>query len=76
MPVRQRYTLRRLFRYAMPYRARMLWAVVGMVLYAIGSAGLAYLIKPIFDSVLPKQQDVAIVAWAIVGVYLLKGIGS
>jgi len=54
----------------------MLWAVVGMVLYAIGSAGLAYLIKPIFDSVLPKQQDVAIVAWAIVGVYLLKGIGS
>ena len=76
MPVRQRHTLRRLFEYATPYRARMLWAVLGMILYAIGSAGLAYLIKPIFDSVLPKQQDVAVVAWAIVGVYLLKGIGS
>ena len=47
-----------------------------MLVYAVGSAGLAYLIKPIFDSVLPKQQDVARIAWAIVGVYLLKGIGS
>jgi subfamily B ATP-binding cassette protein MsbA len=68
--------LRRLFGYAMPYRVRLAWAVVGMVIYAVGSAGLAYLIKPIFDNVLPKQQDVGRVAWAIVGVYLLKGIGS
>jgi subfamily B ATP-binding cassette protein MsbA len=72
----ERTTLRRLFSYAKPYRARMWWAVTGMVVYAIGSAGLAYMIKPIFDSVLPKQQDVARVAWAIVIVYLLKGIGS
>src|SRR6266542_4598915 len=47
-----------------------------MVVYAIGSAGLAWLIKPIFDSVLPKQQEVSLIAWGIVGVYLLKGIGS
>jgi ATP-binding cassette, subfamily B, bacterial MsbA len=73
---RQRTTLQRLFHYATPYRVRLGWAIVGMVVYAIGSAGLAYLIKPIFDSVLPKQQDVFRVAWAIVGVYLLKGIGS
>ena len=68
--------LRRLFRYAGAYRGRMLWAVVGMVIYAAASAGLAALIKPIFDSVLPKQQEVALIAWGIVGVYLLKGIGS
>jgi len=74
--VRQRTTLRRLFRYATPYRGRLSWAVVGMIVYAIGSAGLAWLIKPIFDSVLPKQQEVALIAWGIVGVYLLKGIGS
>jgi subfamily B ATP-binding cassette protein MsbA len=73
---KERKTLRRLFSYARPYRARLTWAVVGMIVYAVGSAGLAYLIKPIFDSVLPNQQDVARVAWAIVGVYLLKGIGS
>jgi subfamily B ATP-binding cassette protein MsbA len=72
----ERTTLRRLFAYAKPYRGRMWWAVTGMIVYAIGSAGLAYLIRPIFDSVLPKQQDVARVAWAIVIVYLLKGIGS
>src|SRR6202158_1917935 len=47
-----------------------------MVVYATGSAGLAWLIKPIFDSVLPKQQEVALIAWGIVGVYLLKGVGS
>src|SRR3954451_13689023 len=74
--MRERQTLRRLFRYAMPYRRRMGWAIVGMIIYAIGSAGLAYLIKPIFDSLLPKQQNVAFTAGAIVFVYLLKGIGS
>jgi ABC-type multidrug transport system fused ATPase/permease subunit len=74
--VRQRQTLRRLFDYATPYRVRMAWAILGMIVYAIGSAGLAYLIKPIFDSVLPKQQEVAFIAWMIVAVYLLKGIGS
>src|SRR5881409_2697997 len=43
---RQRTTLRRLLRYGLPYRPRLVWAVVGMVVYAIASAGLAYLIKP------------------------------
>src|SRR5438067_7480996 len=47
-----------------------------MVVYAIGSAGLAWLIKPIFDNVLPKQQQVALIAWTVVLVYLLKGMGS
>jgi ATP-binding cassette, subfamily B, bacterial MsbA len=74
--VSQRTTLRRLFRYSSPYRGLLAWAIVGMIVYAVGSAGLAWLIKPIFDSVLPKQQEVALIAWGIVGVYLLKGIGS
>src|SRR6476660_8172690 len=74
--LQQRTILRRLFGYSKPYRGLMAWALAGMIVYAVGSAGLAYLIKPIFDNVLPKQQDVARVAWAIVGVYFLKGIGS
>ena len=72
----QRSTLQRLFRYSAPYRGRLTWAVAGMVVYAIGSAGLAYLVKPIFDSALPNQEGVATIAWGIVAVYLLKGIGS
>ncbi|MCC7416908.1 MAG: ABC transporter ATP-binding protein [Acidobacteria bacterium] len=47
-----------------------------MIVYAIGSAGLAWLIRPIFDSVLPAQQLVALTAWLLVGVYVLKGLGS
>src|SRR6476660_2404335 len=74
--LQQRTILRRLFGYAGPYRGRLGWALAGMIVYAVGSAGLAYLIKPIFDNLLPKQQDVAWMAWAIVAVYLLKGIGS
>jgi len=73
---RQRYTLRRLLRYGLPYRSRLIWAIVGMVVYAIGSAGLAYLIKPIFDNLLPKQEQVGLIAGAVIGVYLLKGMGS
>src|SRR5438034_4882420 len=47
-----------------------------MVVYAIGTAGLAWLVKPIFDSVLPNQQRLTFTATGIVAVYLLKGIGS
>jgi subfamily B ATP-binding cassette protein MsbA len=68
--------LGRLFRYALPYRARIAWAVLGMIVYAAGSAGLAWIIKPILDNVLPNQAQLAITAWAIVGLYLIKGIGS
>jgi len=69
-------SLQRLFVYARPYRSRLVWAVGGMLLYAAGSAGLAALIKPLIDHVLPKQQDLAFIAWAIIGTFLLKGIGS
>ncbi|HTK29240.1 MAG TPA: ABC transporter ATP-binding protein [Vicinamibacterales bacterium] len=69
-------TLGRLFRYALPYRGRLAWAVAGMIVYAVGSAGLAYLVRPIFDSVLLNQRQVAFVVWAILFVNLLKGIGS
>jgi subfamily B ATP-binding cassette protein MsbA len=47
-----------------------------MVIYAAGSAGLALLIKPVIDNTLINQQQVAFIASAIIGVYLLKGIGS
>ncbi|MDE3154908.1 MAG: lipid A export permease/ATP-binding protein MsbA [Acidobacteriota bacterium] len=66
----------RLLRYARPYRLRLAGAVVAMAVYAVGSAGLAYLVKPIFDSVLPQQRDLALIAGAIVGFYFLKGVGS
>jgi len=68
--------LQRLFGYARRYRLRLAIALAAMILYAIGSAGLAVLIKPIVDRTLPTKQGLGLMAWSIVGVYLLKGIGS
>jgi subfamily B ATP-binding cassette protein MsbA len=47
-----------------------------MLVYAAASALLAAQIKRIFDIVLPHQQQVGQVAAAVVGLYLLKGIGA
>ena len=69
-------SLQRLFRMAAIYRGRLTWAVAAMLVYAAASAGLAALIRPILDSVLPSQTRLAQTAWAIVGLYLLKGVGS
>jgi len=68
--------LERLFAYARPYRRRLAWAVVGMLIYAVGSAGLPVLIKIIINDVLPQQRYVAYTAWMIIILYLLKGLGS
>jgi ATP-binding cassette, subfamily B, bacterial MsbA len=73
---RQRVTLRRLFDYSRPYRGRLAWAMVGMIVYGVGTAGLAWLIQPIVDNGLLSQQRVGFVAWSIIAVFFLKGLGS
>jgi len=47
-----------------------------MLVYAAGSAGLAALVKPILDNVLVNQARLAFTASALIGVYLVKGVGS
>ena len=66
----------RLLRYATPYRGRLAGALLAMLVYAAASGGLAALIKPIFDNVLPYQEMLGLVAAALIGCYLLKGLGS
>ena len=68
--------LRRLLRYARPYRGRFAVALLAMAVYGAGSAWLAWLVKPVLDDVLIRQQSLSTVAWAILAAYLLKGIGS
>jgi subfamily B ATP-binding cassette protein MsbA len=70
------HLLKRLFSYARPYRGRMMAAVAAMLVYAIGDAGQALLVKPIVDRTLTLADNVTLVAWGIVGVYLIKGVGS
>lgn len=68
--------LLRLLRYAAPYRLRLIWAIVAMLVYAVASAFLAAQIKEILDSVLPRREHVWRVAIAIVCAYLFKGLGG
>ncbi|HEY3380366.1 MAG TPA: ABC transporter ATP-binding protein [Vicinamibacterales bacterium] len=69
-------SLLRLFRFSAPYRGRLMAAFFWMVLYAIGSAGLAYMIKDVFDKVLASGAGLGMVAAAVIGANLLKGVGG
>jgi len=66
----------RLLEYARPYRARLLAALAAMLVYGAASAGVAALIQPIFDEVLPSRENLVPIAAAILGVYLTKGIAA
>jgi subfamily B ATP-binding cassette protein MsbA len=72
----QANVLFRLLEYARPYRGRLAAAFGAMVLYGAASAGIAALIQPIFDQVLPTRENLAPIAAAILIVYFLKGIGA
>ena len=54
----------------------MALALVAMVVYAAGSVGLMALVQPIFDNVLPRNEDLGRIGLLILGAYLAKGLGS
>ena len=54
----------------------MLAALPAMALYALASGGLAWLIQPIFDQVLPQADQVGLICGAIVGFYVVKGVSA
>ncbi|MEO5741944.1 MAG: lipid A export permease/ATP-binding protein MsbA [Vicinamibacterales bacterium] len=66
----------RLLRYAKPYKGRLAWAVLAMVIYAVASALVVYLIRPILDELLPNQQGLRTIAFSLIALYFLKGVGS
>ena len=72
----RRNVLFRLLQYSRPHRARLGAAIAAMVLYGAASAGVAALIQPIFDEVLPTRENLVPIAAAILIVYLLKGVGA
>ena len=47
----------RLLQFARPHRGRLVAALVAMLLYAAATAGVAALIQPIFDQVLPSREN-------------------
>jgi subfamily B ATP-binding cassette protein MsbA len=69
-------SLYRLLRYATPYKGRLAWAVLAMLIYAVASALLAYLNLIIFDVVLQTGQRLVFAISAIVVLYFAKGVGG
>ena len=66
----------RLLEFARPHRGRLIAALVAMLLYAAASAGVAALIQPIFDQVLPKRENLFAVSAALLSIYFVKGIAA
>ena len=70
--------LRRLLGFSRPYRGRLFLALAAMLVYAGASSGVAYLIAPIIDRVLPGTTGWPFRVWAglIIGAYVAKGLSS
>jgi subfamily B ATP-binding cassette protein MsbA len=68
--------LRRLIRYAAPYRVRFVGALAWMLVYAAGSAWLVALVQPILDRGLKDPAQFGGLAIQILGASLIKGVGA
>jgi subfamily B ATP-binding cassette protein MsbA len=66
----------RLLEYARPYRGRFIVALLAMLVYAAASAGLATLIQPLIDNVLPTRENLHLWGLAVLGIYAFKGLGA
>jgi subfamily B ATP-binding cassette protein MsbA len=66
----------RLIAFARPYRGRLAAAAAAMIVYGAASAGVAALIQPILDRVLPRHEELAQIIIAILALYLIKGAGA
>ena len=47
-----------------------------MIVYGAASAGVASLIQPILDRVLPRHEELGQIVTAILALYLIKGVGA
>jgi subfamily B ATP-binding cassette protein MsbA len=70
------HPLRRLLTFSRPYRGRFVAALLAMLFYAAASTGVALLVKPIIDRVLPGEKHFSTWAGLILFAYLVKGLGS
>ena len=69
---------RRLIAYIRPYHAKLFWAVMAMIVYAVSSTSFAALMKPMLDGsfVERDQTAIAVVPVLILLVFLLRGIAT
>jgi len=65
-------------KYYKDYKLKFFYAVIGMILVAIGSSSIAYLIKPVLDKIFVEHNETMlyILPFLIILAYFTKGIGS
>ena len=74
--------MKELFKYFLPYmvgyKKEFLFAIIGMIAVAIGTAGTAHMLKPILDDVFISKDEtmLAIIPAIVVGIFALKSIGK
>jgi subfamily B ATP-binding cassette protein MsbA len=64
--------------YLVGYKRQFIFAIIGMLAVAIGTAGTAQIIKPVLDDVFVAKDStmLAIIPFLLVGVFSLKGAGQ
>ncbi|MBA1420702.1 MAG: ABC transporter ATP-binding protein [Epsilonproteobacteria bacterium] len=74
--------MKQLFKYFLPYimgyKKEFIFAILGMIAVAVGTAGTAHLLKPILDDIF-INKDKEMLAWIpvmIIGIFALKSIGK
>lgn len=60
------------------YIRKFVYAVIGMILVAIGTSGTAYVIKPVLDDIFINKdmQMLYLLPWLVVALYFAKGFGK
>ena len=73
-----RYLLKRFLPYFRDYKKEFFFAILGMIMAAIGTTATAYIIKPVLDKIFIEHNEhlLTLLPFAVVLVYLIKGGGS
>lgn len=69
--------LRRSIEYFLPYKMRIIVALLALGLVALSTAGIAYLVQPMLDEIFIKkdQSALVVVPFLVVAAFLTKGAG-
>ncbi len=69
---------KRFIPYFKDYKLQFIYSIIGMILAAAGSAGLAYIIKPVLDNIFieKNEQLLYILPFGLVLIYFIKSIGK
>ena len=59
------------------YKVQFFFAIIGMILTALGTAGLSYILEPTMDGVFVEKGEsyLKLIPFAIIGIFFAKSLG-